>query len=239
MAKRIWDDLISEQDRKVYGTGAFGGTVGLGERPGVVIIDVMNKSIGDEPLPILEAIARYGKGCCGEYGWNAVWKIRELLDIAHARGIPVFYSIPSAPEAKPADAQVRFNEKMPNWRDYAGNREGWDFADEIAPVEGDIVIRKPTASSFYRTDLEEQLRDHGVDTLLVTGTTTSGCVRATVVDGFLRGFKINVVEDAVFDRGQVTHAINLFDIQAKYGDVLPLDALKTRLEEAARVSAAR
>ena len=101
------------------------------------------------------------------------------------------------------------------------------------------MIEKPTASSFYRTDLEERLRVAGVDCLVVTGGATSGCVRATVVDAHARGFKINVVEDGVFDRGQTTHAINLFDMQAKYADVIPsAEAVRRLTEVASRAAAA-
>ena len=101
------------------------------------------------------------------------------------------------------------------------------------------MIHKPTASSFYRTDFEEQLREAGVDCLVVVGTTTSGCVRATVVDAHARGFTINVVEDGVFDRGQVTHAINLFDMQAKYADVIPSPEAVRRLGQVGAATAAR
>ncbi|MGA2008505.1 MAG: isochorismatase family protein, partial [Solirubrobacteraceae bacterium] len=87
------------------------------------------------------------------------------------------------------------------------------------------------------TDLEERLRAAGIDCLIVTGGATSGCVRATVVDAHARGFKINVVEDGVFDRGQVTHAINLFDMQAKYADVIPSSVVVERLDTLARAAA--
>jgi nicotinamidase-related amidase len=128
---------------------------------------------------------------------------------------------------------------MPNWLDYSGSRNGYAFADEIAPESGDIVIEKPTASSFYRTDLEEQLRAEGIDCLVVTGGATSGCVRATVVDAHARGFKINVVEDGVFDRGQTTHAINLFDMWAKYADVIPSAEAVLRIEQVGAAAALR
>jgi nicotinamidase-related amidase len=229
MTERVWDSLITEQDREVYATGVFGGAVGIGSHPAVVVVDVLNKSIGDEPLPILEAIERFGKSCCGEYGWAAIPAIRATIDAARAAGMPIVYTIPQAPAARPAQTLARFEEKMPGWIDYRGARNGYAFADEIAPLAGDTVIEKPTASSFYRTDLEEQLRAGGVDCLVVTGATTSGCVRATVVDAHARGFKINVVEDGVFDRGQTTHAINLFDMQAKYADVIPASEAVRRL----------
>lgn len=239
MAHRIWDDVITEQDRQVYGSGVFGGKVGLGQKPALIIIDVLNKSIGDEPLPILEAIARYGKGCCGEYGWNAVGKIRELLEIARLLGLPIAYARPVDVDEYSPEYRERHDEKSPNWRVYNGTRVGWNIVDEIAPEAGDILIRKPSASAFTNTPLEDELRSRGVDTLLVTGCVTSGCVRATVLGGLARGFKNTVVEDAVYDRGQVPHAIGLFDMQAKYADVIPFEELKLSLQAMARVPANR
>jgi maleamate amidohydrolase len=227
---RIWDHLLTDEDREVYASGVFGGAVGIGDQPAVVVVDVLNKSIGDEPLPILEAMARFGKSCCGEYGWAAIPHIQVVIAAARHAGMPVVYTIPQAPAARPAETLERFEEKMPGWMDYSGSRDGYAFADEIAPQPGDIVIEKPTASSFYRTDLEEQLHAAGIDTLIVTGGATSGCVRATVVDAHARGLRINVVEDGVFDRGQVTHAMNLFDMQAKYADVIPSAQAVRRIE---------
>jgi maleamate amidohydrolase len=229
LSKRIWDDLITEQDREVYASGVFGGETGIGVRPAVVVVDVLNKSIGDEPLPILEAMKRFGKSCCGEYGWAAIPHIAETIDAARAAGLAIVYTIPQAPQARPSETLARFEEKMPGWMDYSGTRDGYAFADELAPQPGDVIIEKPTASSFYRTDLEDRLHAAGIDCLIVTGGATSGCVRATVVDAHARGFKINVVEDGVFDRGQVTHAMNLFDMQAKYADVIPSSAVVQRL----------
>jgi len=147
--------------------------------------------------------------------------VRSQLEQAGAKaqifktaGHPIVYTIPQDPRSRPTETLQRFEEKMPNWNDYRGERDGYAFANEIAPQADDIIIVKPTASSFYRTDLEEQLRELDLDCLVVTGGATSGCVRATVVDAHARGFKVNVAEDAVFDRGQVTHAMNLFDMQA-------------------------
>jgi nicotinamidase-related amidase len=237
LAKRVWDDLITEQDREVYASGVFGGETGIGRHPAVVVVDVLNKSIGDQPLPILEAIKRYGKSCTGEYGWAAIPHIRETIEAARAGGFEVVYTIPQAPAARPAETLARFEEKMPGWMDYKGERNGYTFADEIAPLPGDIIIEKPTASSFYRTDLEERLHAAGVDCLIVTGGATSGCVRATVVDAHARGFKINVVEDGVFDRGQVTHAMNLFDMWAKYADVIGSSVVVQRLSAIASPAA--
>jgi nicotinamidase-related amidase len=229
MAKRIWDDLITEEDRQVYGSGVFGGGVGIGRKPAIVVVDVLNKSIGDEPVPILEAMRRYGKSCCGDRGWAAIPAIEAVLEQARREHVQIYYTTPQAPEARPSETFQRFDEKMPNWMDYSGNRSGYDFADEIAPKPGDVIIHKPTASSFYLTDFEDQMKKAGIDSLIVTGCSTSGCVRATVVDAHARGFKINVVEDGVFDRGETTHAINLFDMQQKYADVIGSGEVVKRL----------
>jgi maleamate amidohydrolase len=234
MAEHIWDHLITEQDRVVYASGIFGGETGMGTNPAVVVVDVLNKSIGDEPLPILDAMARFGKSCTGEYGWAAIPHIQAVIAAARAGGFRVIYTIPQDPRLRPTETLERFEEKMPNWSDYSGERQGYNFANEIAPEPGDMIIEKPTASSFYRTDLEDQLRNEGIDCLVVTGGATSGCVRATVVDAHARGFKVNVPEEAVFDRGQVTHAMNLFDMQAKYADVIPSAEVVQRLETLAR-----
>jgi nicotinamidase-related amidase len=220
VSTKPWDALLTEQDRTVYASGAFFGPTGFGSRPALVIVDVLNKSIGDEPLPILEAMERFGKSCCGEYGWAAIPHIQSLIAAARHAHLPIIYTIPQAPAERDAETLSRFEEKMPNWMDYRGGRDGYAFADEIAPAAGDVIIEKPTASSFYGTELDEWLRREGVDCLIVTGGATSGCVRATIVDAHARGLKVNVPEDAVFDRGQVTHAMNLFDIEAKYADVL-------------------
>ena len=86
---------------------------------------------------------------------------------------------------------------------------------------GEIVIRKTQASAFFGTDLAAHLIYRGVDTLLIAGCTTSGCVRATVVDAFSHNLRVTVVEDGCFERCQASHAVNLFDMNSKYADVLP------------------
>ena len=92
--------------------------------------------------------------------------------------------------------------------------------DEIAPSPQDIVIRKHKPSAFYGTPLTAFLNDLGADALVVTGTTTSGCVRASVIDGFSENLRITIAEEACFDRSQASHAINLCDMHAKYADVV-------------------
>ena len=100
----------------------------------------------------------------------------------------------------------------------------------IAPVKGETVIQKTKPSAFFGTPLASYLTHLGVDTVVVTGTTTSGCIRASVLDAFSNNFKSIVVEEAVFDRGEVSHKINCFDMNSKYADVIPVEDAKAYLK---------
>jgi nicotinamidase-related amidase len=101
---------------------------------------------------------------------------------------------------------------------------------EIAPSASDIVIKKLKPSAFHGTPLVGFLNDLHVDTLLICGTTTSGCVRASVIDAFSYNFRVGVIEECTFDRGKASHAINLFDMHAKYADVVGIDQVLDYLE---------
>jgi nicotinamidase-related amidase len=99
----------------------------------------------------------------------------------------------------------------------------------IAPREGDILVPKRHPSAFFGTALTSYLIDLAADTLVVTGCTTSGCVRSSVVDAFAYNFRVAVPEDAVYDRSHVSHAVNLFDMSEKYADVMPAAELAEKL----------
>ena len=100
---------------------------------------------------------------------------------------------------------------------------GHDFVDEIAPRDGDVLLPKKHPSAFFGTPLASYLINAGVDTLVVTGCSTSGCVRGSVVDAFAYNYRVLVPQDAVYDRSKVSHAVNLFDMAEKYADVGPTD----------------
>jgi len=217
--RRIWEKHLTKLDSQVYEAAGFGHRAGFGTRPAILIIDVQYRTCGEDPEPILQAIKEY-KTSCGEAGWNAVRVIERLLAVARPREVPILYPVV---ERKDRFDTGRWKDKIPAIADktsYIGNR-GTQIIESIAPEPGDIIVSKRYASAFFGTPLMTYLNDLDRDTIIVTGATTSGCVRATVADAFSYGFNVVVVEDGVFDRGEVSHAVNLFDMDQKYADVMP------------------
>ena len=209
-----WDGIISEEEQKAYQAAGFGRSSGIGHRPALLIIDVQYRTIGTVSRPFWESIKEYPTSC-GEVGWNAMRKIALLLAEFRRNGWPVLYPY-VAPKNKATDSG-RLAEKVPAIMDIP--ERGYQFPPEIAPREGDVLLPKKHPSAFFATPLVSHLIDLGADTLVVTGCTTSGCVRGSVVDAFAYNFKVLVPHDAVYDRGATSHAVNLFDMASKYADV--------------------
>jgi len=183
----------------------------------LLIIDVQYRTIGTTPKPYWEAIEEYPTSC-GDVGWMAVDKIVPLLAVFRDKGYPVLY-----PHVAPKNAATdggRLAQKIPSIMGI--DAEGYEFVKEVAPVAGDVLLPKKHPSAFFGTPLTSHLIDLGVDTLVVTGCTTSGCVRSSVTDAFALNFKVIVPEDCVYDRAPTAHAVNLWDMNGKYADVLPV-----------------
>ena len=217
---RVWDNLITERDRLVYKGAEMGETIPPGRKPAVLIVDVTKAFIGDKPEPILQSIRRF-PASSGEEGWKAVEKIKELLSVARSAKVPVFYSAVLKVGRK---VSVLSPESASSEDPDLGNAKG--IPSEITPQDGDVVIEKLKPSPFFGTPLVSYLVKLGVDTLIVTGGTTSGCVRAAVIDAYSYNYRVLVVEECTFDRGQASHAINLFDMNQKYANVVTLEEVK-------------
>ncbi len=227
MANRIWDQFLTDRDKEVFATSGYGARAGFGSRPALLIIDVNYNFCGDKREPILDSIKRY-RNSCGEEAWDAIPYIQELIATARNKRLPVIYSTghqrsDSWDRGGWAWKNTRSSEDAspPDTRN--SNREGNDIIDEIAPEPQDIIIYKLKPSVFYGTNMMGFINDLGADSLIIAGTTTSGCVRATVLDAFSLNLRVTVAEDACFDRSQASHAINLCDMNAKYADVVGTD----------------
>ena len=212
---RPWDGIIPDEEQRAYRAAGFGRPTGLGKKPALLIIDVQYRTVGTQRVPFWEAIKEFPTSC-GEIGWNAVDKIALLLAEFRANDWPVLY--PHVAPKLNFDTG-RLSDKVPAIMNVTSR--GYDFVEEVAPREGDILLPKKHPSAFFGTPLASYLINLGADTLVVTGCTTSGCVRGSVVDAFAYNFRVLVPQDAVYDRSQISHAVNLFDMAEKYADVMP------------------
>jgi maleamate amidohydrolase len=222
MPERLWDRFLTEQDRSHLAMSTH-RRIDFGKRPALLLIDLYRWVFGDKPEPLLEAIKTW-PGSCGLAAWLAIPPIQTLLKAARDAGIPIVHMTGldqsgmegwTAWREPPQAAQL-----SPEVRDRRTRR--WDIIDEVAPLPGEAVLRKSSPSAFWGTPLVGHLNYLGIDTIITCGESTSGCVRASVVDGCTYRYRMIVVEECVFDRHEATHAINLFDMNQKYADVLPL-----------------
>lgn len=211
-----WDHVVSEEEQRAYRAAGFGNPSGMGSRPALLVIDVQYRTVGTEPRPFWESIKEFPTSC-GDVGWQSVRNIVPLLAEFRSRGWPVLYPH-VAPKNKATD-RGRLAAKIPAIMNIP--QKGYEFVAEVAPREGDVLIPKKHPSAFFATPLVSHLIDLGIDTLVVTGCTTSGCVRCSVVDAFSYNFRVVVPSDCVYDRSATSHAVNLFDMASKYADVAP------------------
>ena len=218
--RRSWLASIPGDDLDVYELSGFGGSPGFGEHPALLVIDVQYRTAGDRPVPIREAITTMYPTACGDRAWAAIPHIARLVGAARAAGIPIIY--PYVAPKKAVDAG-RFGSINPAITSIA--EKGYEFVAEVAPTGSDVLLPKRHASAFFGTALVSYLVDFGVDTVILAGCTTSGCVRATAVDAFSYNFATIVPEECVYDRIGASHDVGLFDLDAKYADVLATDVV--------------
>ena len=223
-AEPIWNKFLTERDKQVFEISGYGARGGFGKRPALLVIDVNYAFCGDQPEPILESIKQW-RNSCGEEARPAVGAIKTLIDKCHEKGLPVIYTTGIRREDN-------WDSGSWSWKNSRGGEEpkvavtnfdGNRIVDDIAPGPKDIVIYKQKPSGFFGTNMSSYLQVLGADSVIVTGTTTSGCVRATVLDAFSLNFRVALAEEGCFDRSQASHAINLCDMNAKYADVVKTD----------------
>lgn len=218
----IWDSFLSERDVQLIELSGYGGRDGFGARPALLVIDATVNFCGEEREDILVSVRKWRRSC-GAQGWDAVPSISRLLAAARDAGVPVIYSTGVDAPGRPVFAGRRADKNRRGSEDAGAARSGGnEIVAPIAPLPDEIVLRKTKPSIFFGTPLLSYLIDLKVDTLVCCGGTTSGCVRASVVDAFSHNYRVAVVEEATFDRVPAAHAMNLFDIDLKYGDVVSL-----------------
>lgn len=215
-----WLKIVPEAERRAYENAGFGGTGAIGEHTALIVVDVTYGFTGDRGQTLDEAITKYATAC-GPVSWEAVPRIRTLIDLFRELGRPVIYTR-SAPDDTPFTGRAtkgkRLDRKMPELHNV--------IVEDIAPEEGEWVLEKTKASAFFQTPLASYLVREKINSVVVCGVSTSGCVRASVVDCFSNGFPTFVVDDCCFDRSHFAHCANLFDMNAKYANVVSLNELQ-------------
>jgi len=187
----------------------------MGHKPALVLVDMING--------FTDGSCSLGSDCPEVVAANA-----EILTKFRALGLPIFFT---TVVFHSDDQAIVFRNKINALNQLTPNSHWVQVDAALAMQDGEVLVEKQWASAFHKTDLDAQLRAAGVDSLVVTGLTTSGCVRATVVDGLQHDYPVFVPREAVGDRNPDAHEANLFDMHAKYADVLPLaEVISTLLE---------
>jgi nicotinamidase-related amidase len=229
MTMQAWQTVFPPEERAIYEKGGFGKRQAMGLRPVLLIVDVTYSFIGRTRQNVLASIEEF-RTSCGEVGWEALPRIRRVLEAA-----------------RQSQVTIVFTKGDPEYKAFCGgSTKGYTpeearrlhaeaIADEIAPRSDEFVLRKTKASAFFGTPLANYLTANHIDTVLVCGTSTSGCVRATVVDAFSYGYPVFVIEEGCFDRSLLSHRVSLYEMNAKYANVILLEEALQYLE---RVGAA-
>jgi maleamate amidohydrolase len=204
--------MMAGQD--VYARQGFGNRLGVAGNIGLLIVDFVNGFADPQA---------FGGGNVAD----AIANTRPVLEDARQRGWPVAHSRIVFADDK-ADLNI-FGLKVPPLANLRRDDPASAIVDELAPAKGELVVCKTEPSAFFGTNLAAWLTQRAVRTLLIAGATTSGCVRASVVDAMSHGFRPFVLEDCVGDRALEPHRANLFDIQQKYGEVIPYPGLRAQL----------
>jgi maleamate amidohydrolase len=203
--------MSDEEARQIYAKARLGESITMGSRPAVLVVDFScgftdpECALGSDLTPQVEAT-------------------RRLLDVAREKGLPViFTTIGFEPSLKDGGLWLQ---KVPSLGDLQLGGHWVEIDPRLAPGSDETVIVKKGASAFFGTNLAAILISQGIDSIILCGATTSGCIRGTAIDLLQHGFPTLVPRECVGDRAQAPHEANLFDIQAKYGDVIELaDAL--------------
>jgi len=217
--KHCWQNLYPQDIYDLY--APYRRETGIKGRCGLLLVDLYNLCYEGGDRPISELNKDYPSSC-GEFAWRALEPTRQILETIRKLGLPVLFStkdLRNAGHGAKASATFRKQKRTSD--------NAYDIYPDFAPIDGELVIAKERASCFYGTPLATYLQKLQVDTLIIVGESTSGCVRATATDSYSFGFHTVLIEEAVFDRNPISHQTSLFDLHHKYADVLTLaDALQ-------------
>ncbi|RKE68239.1 isochorismatase family protein [Pseudorhodoplanes sinuspersici] len=201
--------MSTDNEEEIFARRGFGMRIGFGSHPALIVIDII-RAFTDPGRPLGSDLS------------EQIVATQKLLAVAHDRKFPVIFSTVRYDETDNRDAGI-WRLKMRGIADLAAGTNGHEIDERLDVRASDGMLLKKYSSCFFGTDLAPRLTSQGVDTLIIAGCSTSGCVRATAVDSVQSGFRPMVVSEAVGDRSKKAHDQSLFDLNAKYADVVSLE----------------
>jgi maleamate amidohydrolase len=213
-----WKDIVDDELLQIY--EPYRRELRVGHNPGVLAIDLYNKAYQGGDRPVREVDRRY-PGSCGEHAWKALEPTRRLLAAARKTGLPIIYTTRRANTGGVRSTNRKIGSEAESL---------YHIKEELAPAPDDLVVYKERASGFFGTPLIAHLRRLGVESLIIFGESTSGCVRASTVDAYSYGFHNVIVEECTYDRSLLIHKVNLFDLHHKYADVMHVEEVIAHLD---------
>jgi nicotinamidase-related amidase len=222
-----WDDILDEETRVLLAHRPARRVLGM--RPAVVAVDLYDLVYDGGPQRVIDLMDEY-PASCGEFAWAALPSTIELFAAARNAGLPIIYvTYDTRIETDPRKVHpTNRKRRQPDLTLYR-------IKQELAPRDGELVVYKKRASAFFGTPLCAHLNEFDVDSIILVGESTSGCLRASVVEAWSYGYPVTVVAEPVFDRHPLIHQVNLLDIHLKYATVVRNNAA---IEAISRLSSA-
>ncbi len=225
-----WKDVIPKAMLDIY--SHYKRDIYVGPRPALLAIDLYELVYQGGAKPV-EEVTKEFPSACGIHGYDAIPPTQKVFAAARKAGLPVIYTTSDArTNSKPGRVSATNRRSVPL------DPAMYEIKSEFAPQPGDTVITKQRASAFFGTPLIAHLTMLGVQSVIIVGDSTSGCVRASAVDAYSHGFHVVPVEECCFDRCELSHKVNLFDMHHKYCDVMHVDEVLADLAKRGDVRAA-
>ena len=216
--EHCWKDVIPPEDLETY--SPYARETYIGKNPAMLCIDLYNLVYKGGLGKPHDLDSQYPNSC-GIYAHNALEPTKRLFAATRAAAVPIYY-VTAQFNPHRVQSTRRSRIKM--------TAHDCEIHDEFAPEPEDVVFRKERPSAFFGTPLIAHLNQRRIDSLIVCGESTSGCVRASVLEAHMYGLHVTVVEECVFDRAEIIHKVSLFDMHHKYADVMKLDEVEVHLK---------
>jgi len=222
MIVQLWTEVLDDETRALLAERP--DRPGLGKRPALIAVDLYDLVYDGGARPVHELMDDY-PASCGEFAWNALPATVDLYAVLRKAGIPIIHvTYDTRAETDPKRVHpTNRKRRQPDLSLYK-------IKEELTPLEGELVVYKKRASAFFGTPLCAYLNEMTIDSIILIGESTSGCLRSSVVEAWSYGYPVTVVADSVFDRHGFINKVNLLDLHLKYATVMPFFALAAEIE---------